>query len=202
MNLSVKNKNTSYFLRTYALIFLLAISVFAIVGCDNVTTYRVLSFFFEEVPLPPELVVEVYVDPNSLIKPEPVRVKTLFKHTDPCASCHKNDYSVGLSALIVEVPNLCFKCHPKFDTNKKSVHGPVAVGKCLLCHDEHQSKIRGMVRVKEPELCLQCHLARDMEDIGGHENPEELKCSMCHLPHVSEHRKLLKTNMSSPSESK
>jgi predicted CXXCH cytochrome family protein len=207
VNLTVKIKNTSYFVRTCILILLLAFTVSVLVGCDNVTTYRVLCFFFEEVPLPPELVVEVYVDPNSLTEPEPQakkmpRHKNLYKHTAPCASCHKNDYSVGLSALITKVPNLCFKCHKKFDTTKKSVHGPVAVGDCLFCHHEHQSKHRGMVRIAEPDLCLQCHLERDMTDIGGHENPAELKCSMCHLPHTSEHRKLLKTDMTSSPESK
>lgn len=174
-------------------------------GCgDPVTKYRVLSFFFDGVPVPPELATE---DPNATTQPADanspgavasraaaLRAETLYHvpyKNRQCVKCHAKTGSF-------EVPvnrDICRGCHlMHYDVPADDwLHGPLVVGKCSMCHLSHQSKYTGLLVRAEIDLCLDCHdraatLAKPYHAEAG---TGAKTCGACHDPHSAGNRLLL-----------
>jgi len=172
-------------------------------GCgDRVSRYRVLSFFFDGVPVPPELAPP---DANTTTQPgdansprtatRPAGPVEIIYH-DPykkrqCVKCHSQ-------AASFQVPldkDICRACHPRhYDVPADDwVHGPLAVGKCAMCHLSHQSQYRGLLTKPENELCLGCHDRATTLSWPFHAEARSgaKTCGACHDPHSAGNRLLL-----------
>ncbi len=139
--------------------------------------------------------------------------------TNDCGKCHAVHGSDKESYINVEVPDLCFSCHPdvKRQVNSEYVHPP-AEEDCLDCHDPHSSVNPHLLTAYFPddiytyftpikfELCWQCH---DRSEVFGDESgfrtilgknlhrvhvmrKKGRVCTICHSPHGSNEPRLIK----------
>jgi len=185
-----------------------------LIGCNEGTRYRVLSFFFDGVPPPPGVTV-----PKTIIGPwgvelgpddpraqkylrsaasRPAGLQTSqpvwFQHTPyrkrRCEECH----SEGSSYETIPAAKTCRKCHQPYRELQADdwAHGPVALGRCDLCHVvSHKSKHRGLLTKAVPELCLDCHDRTETLSRPYHAVASGQACSQCHDPHLAGNRLLL-----------
>ena len=174
-----------------------------LIGCDPVTKYKVLSFFFDGVPLPPGMAP----DPNApLTRGQRVRPTTqpagtaqkpkkIYLHKPyaqrQCTGCH----SRATSFQVPVAQDACRKCHPRYyDVPWDDwIHGPVAVSKCSLCHLSHESEYRGLLKEPQTELCFSCHDRPRTLSRPYHVEAEAgvKRCGACHDPHSAGNRLLL-----------
>jgi len=117
-----------------------------------------------------------------------------------CTACHipsgnRHPGGQGKGFRLAEGgERLCGPCHAS-KLEGRSVHRPVADGKCLACHLPHTSAEPSLLRRPGPELCRSCHaglLTRDQV----HRPVADGNCLACHDPHRSDHPKLLRQEAS------
>jgi predicted CXXCH cytochrome family protein len=170
-------------------------------GCDEVTKYRVLSFFFDGVPPPPGMILanktgagnQSATGPatNPASKPSEETVASIHAAYagHQCTACHLSESSFQ-AATGVET---CGKCHPSYYENKPDdwTHGPVAVGRCSMCHRPHKSPYPGLLVTPQPELCFGCHQSAEVLSRPYHAQAAKVPCSTCHDPHSAGNRLLL-----------
>ena len=173
--------------------FLLTISLFMIEACSPKTGNKILSFFFDGVPVSNEIQITTSVDSLSMadsLKTNelPLIAETPFQYHEPyldkiCDVCHNKS---SLGELTMAQPELCYQCHDNFSENFKFVHGPVASGYCTACHNPHMSKSEYMLTQTGQALCLHCHDAGWVFQNKVHEGIDDYACTECHNPHGGE----------------
>ncbi len=195
--------------RTLLLLMLFGgILVFCLIGCDRVTRYKILTFFFEGVPSPdgqgagaePNIIVIRNVDrqdtmnPTNTATPDKWGQRGSSRHDfiKDCAQCHAGDLRSGQQDLRESLPDLCYTCHADLHREDDYLHGPLNVGECIFCHDPHQSQYIHLQKASQPQLCYLCHHQEDVALIPQHEEYLEGLCTDCHNPHGSSVPKLLK----------
>ena len=102
---------------------------------------------------------------------------------------------ITLGVSVADSSEICFTCHDKSSFIGRSVHSPVAKGKCGVCHNPHAAKHEGLLQRQQPQLCYDCHDFLKRKDIyKGSIHPPVRKgeCTFCHDPHASKVTKLLK----------
>lgn len=182
----------------------LALGLLAPLGCDEITRYRALSFFFDGVPPPPGVIVEKEPEPweegRTATRPIATRptsgpaAETVASVHMPfqkrqCTECHSSLQSYQVAAEVES----CRSCHPSYYTLKPDdwSHGPVAVGKCAMCHKGHKSEYPGLLTAPQPALCFNCHQASEVLSRPYHSQAQRKACSTCHDPHSAGNRHLL-----------
>lgn len=153
--------------------------------------YRVLSFFFDDVP-PPSKPGEGTEENGGKAAPErKAPDKTLSTEHGPyaakmCEGCHLR----GGNRLVAPVEELCYYCHT-FRTDKRMIHGPLASGGCRVCHEPHSSGYRYLLTSRSGEFCFDCH---NRDDIVSREIHRDVTggCTTCHDPHMSDNDFLLR----------
>ncbi len=207
--------------RPRALVLLWAVAVLVAVGlptsCAPAEKYRLLSFFFDGVPIPqelagefPELVVGPggeLMDPTDprmqqflaedVVLPRPDQIvqedQELFLH-EPydkrlCMECHKAQAS--FEAPITA--DTCGQCHQSYYNPPPDewVHGPVGLGRCGMCHEPHESEHEGLLTDSVPELCFSCHDGPRVLSKPYHQEAKTRPCTDCHDPHSAGNRSLI-----------
>jgi len=117
--------------------------------------------------------------------------------------CHQpaNKNRHGFVPIPSNLTGTCFQCHDGDKFQGKTVHGPVAGGKCTGCHDPHSSENQRLLVKNGAELCFSCHAAQLKDPLGRtisaikriFEDKESVRhppfaegdCGACHLPHAS-----------------
>ena len=180
----------------------------AAAGCSPVTRYRVLSFFFDGVPPPKGMKVEVplpepskaggpqeqetgdrSIAPPPKPPPAPRSVHAPYR-TRACSACHTATESFNIPA---PVGKLCGQCHQPYVRFQPTewAHGPVAAQDCSVCHLPHRSDQQSLLTAAEPDLCFTCHDASRIRASAYHQAAGDQACSLCHDPHWSGNRLLL-----------
>ena len=164
----------------------------AVPACSSTTKYRVLSFFFDEVPPPGGMTGPEGSSPDtetgSSQETAPGRriaVRAMVYSHEPyrdgrCGSCH--DARTG---RIYRTPQegLCGTCHGDVPGDARYVHGPVAVGDCFFCHHPHTSAHPKLLLADATGTCYRCHDRADLIPGAHHAGLEQQTCVECHDPH-------------------
>ena len=151
-------------------------------GCAPATRYRVLSFFFDGVPLPEGMAPAAQTaGPGTSTQPA---VKAVISKHPPyakkqCSGCHTPMTNV----LIAPVPDLCFICHKMGLKEKRYVHAPALAGFCRLCHDPHISRHPYLLLAEPRDMCFYCHNPEDIAKNPVHVD-DKAPCTQCHDPHA------------------
>lgn len=153
--------------------------------------YRILSFFFDGVPLPMKQNNDVG-DESSSEAPGEKKGPLKYREHGPyaaklCSACH---VPAAGNKLILPVEELCQNCHV-LDLNKKKVHGPVVAGGCTICHDPHGSPYRFFLVSESEDFCFFCHDRKDIEKREVHRNTDK-GCTYCHNAHAADNEFLLR----------
>jgi predicted CXXCH cytochrome family protein len=172
-------------------------------GCgDRVARYRVLSFFFDGVPVPPELAppdANTTTQPGDANRPRatsrPAGPAEILYHAPyqnrQCVKCHSE---LGSFAIPVN-KDICRECHQQHYNVPADdwIHGPVVVGKCSMCHLSHQSEYRGLLTKPQDKLCLDCHdpVVTLSRPFHAEAKSGAKACGACHDPHSAGNRLLL-----------
>ncbi len=103
----------------------------------------------------------------------------------------------GLAASVVLAGDVCYTCHDRKNFTGKSIHPPVAQGKCGECHNPHVAKYPGLLQAEGAALCYTCHQRAKLEFAKGvvHQPVRDGKCLGCHAPHASAHDGLLRKSL-------
>jgi predicted CXXCH cytochrome family protein len=161
--------------------------------------YRVLSVFFDGVPVPGAVQTAGTVPLEDL--PSGGRIGRLPTPTAPilsahgpyaqkeCEQCHDGRYS---NRLVAEEDELCWQCHEHQDFPGEIVHGPMAGGLCIGCHDPHRSPNDFLLVRRGPELCGECHDPATFELAERHHPEEDDDCLRCHDPHATDRQYMLR----------
>lgn len=114
-----------------------------------------------------------------------------------CIDCHSPHASDHRVMLVVEVEDLCIRCHPMGrEINRAQAHAPVEGLHCTNCHDPHGTEYKGILVDNQRDLCFTCHpsVAR-LANMGVQHRPFlEDACSDCHEPHGSDYVPLLRNS--------
>ncbi len=170
-------------------------------GCGPVARYRVLSFFFDGVPVPPQVGVP-YGPPDEDEEPGTVRVARSRPATRPgqaeelpfsflhapferrqCTQCHVRETSfTGETAW-----GTCRTCHADYYklAANEWMHGPVAAGMCNFCHQAHKAQYPHLLKRPERELCFSCHEEKPTLAAPYHQGIRQWACAKCHDPHLA-----------------
>ncbi len=172
------------------LFLLLAISLLAPYSCSPKAGNKILSFFFDGVPVPLEDQLTLEADsiyPIDSISVDEVSIvaETSYLYHEPytdriCDVCHNAN---SLGELAMAEPELCYQCHVDYSLDYKFIHGPVAGGYCSACHNPHMSKSEYLLLKTGQDLCLNCHNSEWIFKNEMHEGIEEYACTECHNPH-------------------
>lgn len=183
-------------------LFVLAVFLLVLAGCNRYARYRVLNTFFDGVPHPDDVSVAEDAAAIEMSEEEQVRlgrirpIKIRYRHPSAgaegeCTLCHGDT-----KALVIPGKDMCVKCHTQVKEKKSFVHGP-AVLDCIVCHDPHESKVKALLKVLGNELCFACHYRDNREDAYKAEahkevEGEEFLCLACHDPHGGNDRFFVK----------
>jgi len=198
---------------------LLIIVGVGLLGCsDNpATNYYFLAFFFDGVPVPPELqdlIEQPVIDEwGNLLDPSDPRAQAIIarrravadakaeEERNPIKSSHEpfekrrctRCHSAATSFQAPVTGNTCRQCHTAHFKLEPDdwVHGPVALVKCAMCHLSHTSKYEGLLTEPQQDLCFFCHDAAETLARPYHARVGANRCSTCHDPHSSGNRLLL-----------
>jgi predicted CXXCH cytochrome family protein len=102
-----------------------------------------------------------------------------------CQDCHTPQHSSDNAALLQKPPpDLCFKCHTRFDELYKFQHSAAKLGECAVCHDPHSSENKGLLTAgRINDVCFKCHA----DDASGrkwvHKPITDKGCTSCHDAH-------------------
>jgi predicted CXXCH cytochrome family protein len=157
-------------------------------GCEGKSSYKVLSFFFDGVPLPGE------TNKAGAKKEDPTAAankKEIYREHGPyaakqCEGCHVR----GSNKLLFPIEELCLRCHA-MNISKQYIHGPLASGGCKICHEPHGSRYPFLLVAEANVFCLYCHNKNDILKREVHKGMEE-QCTVCHDAHSSDKQYLLK----------
>ena len=168
--------------------------------------YRVLSFFFDGVPMPPSMrpvipLEDMIDDSGNVVRRGKKKEKEdiTYYHTpyttkSGCyVSCHDKGRGFG-AVLEMTGAEMCFSCHRTYFRPVAGdwAHAPVLLGDCKNCHEPHQSKNEGLLTKPQRELCFECHDSSMLDNDPFHARiSDEQKCSECHDPHGAGNRQLL-----------
>lgn len=166
--------------------------------------YRVLTFFFDDVPPPRELTIAA-VPTEELPRGRPVaklpepRVSILSVHgpyaQKACNQCHGGRFA---NRLLVEPDRLCWECHLGEDFPGDVVHGPTAGGLCLGCHDPHRSPNDFLLVKAASSICGECHTLETFEAARSHPFEDADDCLQCHDPHATDREYMLRPDVVVP----
>ncbi len=159
-----------------AAIFCIAVGSF--LGCSPEKRYKVLSFFFDGVPLPRGVEAE---EGQQIVYPHKPYAE------GKCISCHASnqmDLSITQPTNISGVSSsVCLNCHGKIPSQYEVMHGPVSSGECLLCHNPHESSVKHLLVASAPRVCTQCHTPEVMTPRRSEHQDEKASCLNCHFGH-------------------
>lgn len=165
-------------------------------GCSPEKHYKILSFFFDDVPDPnaPKVVKS---DGNMSVMGvamQPGSDGRFYAHKpvadENCNACHTGGPGEGVANLTSAA---CLNCHEKVLTGHPVMHGPVVNRACLWCHAPHGSQFPGMLRGTAPQICLQCHDRQILTPkVDAHRPGQTQSCLDCHLGHGGEDRRQLR----------
>jgi predicted CXXCH cytochrome family protein len=181
-------------------------------GCSPVARYRVLSFFFDDVPpppgLPPEMVRQSPGGPTPWGTEATAQAPATAQQTAAaapatppvfyhppyrlreCTACHASESSYQPPASEIDA---CGKCHADHVDWRPDdwVHGPVALGRCTLCHEPHKGQYAKLLTAPQPDICFHCHSKDRVLAQTYHQQGDVTDCSACHDPHSAGNRLLL-----------
>jgi predicted CXXCH cytochrome family protein len=173
--------------------------LFILVSCSPKRSNRMLSFFFDGVPLKDS--VQRSVNGRSFsdsLKTDIFRANPIVSNSGfivhlpyqekKCLSCHDEK---SKSELRLPQPDLCYSCHSDFSSKYKYVHGPVSSGYCTNCHNAHMSKEKNLLTRTGQQICLLCHDSGLLLKNETHKNNADSDCTLCHNPHGGENRYIL-----------
>lgn len=158
-------------------------------ACSPETKMSVLQFFFDGVEDPgndsldvaeksqvsdtvfTDSVIAFYENFRSYHEP--------YKKKE-CSLCHDQN---AVGDIIIGEPELCYSCHPDFNKEFQSLHGPVDAGFCSSCHHPHMSKYESLLLAPDNELCFPCHIKEEVERPKAHKDIGAQICIECHDPH-------------------
>jgi predicted CXXCH cytochrome family protein len=177
-------------IKVYILILLILVS------CSPKRSTRVLSFFFDGVPLKDSIQRSVNarsISDSDVFRANPIVANSGFIVHLPyqekkCLSCHDEK---SKSELRLPQPDLCYTCHADFSSKYKFVHGPVSSGYCTNCHNAHMSKEKNLLTRTSQQICLFCHDSGLLLKSETHKNISDSDCTLCHNPHGGENRYIL-----------
>ncbi len=163
-------------------------------ACTPKKSYKVLSFFFDGVPIPDT--TEYLASVDSILAADSTNitatnnlVPAMFYHAPyqkkQCESCH-DQRSMGKT--IKPQPQLCYNCHDDFSEIYKSIHGPVGGGFCTSCHNPHKSKTDKLLLRTTQKLCTFCHDSLLVFNSRYHQDNDISNCTECHNPHGGDNR--------------
>ena len=173
-----------------------------LINCNEEERYRVLSFFFDGVPIPasmrkPQAVTDsttrdssiTLAQSRNLPAAKPKVVETHWFLHKPfsekkCSYCHLGD--MGQRLQMERVDELCKTCHEQFKVSHQYVHGPVAIGQCLVCHNPHRTQYPHLTIRPGDQLCRYCHKTVKRTSAPEHYFIGEKVCYECHNPHFSD----------------
>jgi len=160
-------------------------------SCNPTSRYKVLSFFFDGVPLPkaPEAPgVQLPGLPASAGQSPEVRYREHGPYAAKmCNACHD---PAAFNTLVLPPEQLCFQCH-ELKLDQKYIHGPLASGGCLACHDPHSSQFRYFLVSASDTFCFYCHTREAIAKTSAHAGVQG-QCTDCHNAHESDKKYLLK----------
>lgn len=174
--------------------------VYAGFGCSTPEErYRVLSFFFDGVPVPESMLKdmpELAGDAAKRKAEEAAEKQAATYYHRPyidrrCDGCHQRDHGFKPSTDPTET---CKTCHPSYFQYEPSdwVHGPVALKECAMCHQPHKSEHPGLLTAEQTDVCLNCHQPELLsEDYHLTAREGQDRCGRCHDPHLAGNRMLL-----------
>jgi predicted CXXCH cytochrome family protein len=168
-------------------------------SCSLRKSTRVLSFFFDGVPVydSSKVAVKDRIVNDTLaqdvFRPEPIVSYSGFNVHYPykekeCFRCHDEK---SKSELIFPQPDLCYSCHEDFRQKYKKVHGPAASGYCTICHNPHMSKEQNLLIRSGQQICLFCHDSAQVMKSETHKDIADTECTLCHNPHGGDDRFIL-----------
>jgi predicted CXXCH cytochrome family protein len=167
------------------------------VGCATPESrYRILSIFFDDVPLPesmrppPPPEEDLVAEDTVPSEPRPPSIEWA-RHDPDCDECHSSATTKRPSA---DPPELCWECHDEKDFADEVLHGPFAAGACLECHDVHKSPNPTLLILAIPDLCGSCHDATTFAELEQHRSQEGDDCIGCHNPHAAPREFMLPGN--------
>ncbi len=154
--------------------------------------YRILSFFFDGVPLSKKNKDTGKEGASTEAPGEKEAKLDEYKTHGPyaaklCSGCH---IPAEGNRLILPVEELCLNCHV-LDLNKKKVHGPVVAGGCRVCHEPHGSPYRFYLVSDSKIFCFYCHDKKDIDKRDVHKSTDK-GCTYCHNAHASDNKFLLR----------
>lgn len=183
----------SQFGKKIILFFVLITALLVCAGCSPSTRYKVLSFFFDGVPMPEERIIENSIDKrqDKEQKNKKKEERRFFGEHGPfaakmCEGCHRR----GSNELIFPIEQLCLHCH-NLQIEKKWVHGPIVAGGCRICHEPHGSGQPYLLVSESEKFCFHCHSERSVLKNPVHEGIN-MKCTECHDAHASDNEYLLR----------
>lgn len=179
---------------------LLTVSALFFASCSTGKNQRILSFFFDGVPLPDStLASEESSEPltgyddqsidSSMISLVPVYTLHYPYEEKECMSCH-NENSLG--DMVLPEPDLCYMCHDDFSASYAWVHGPAAGGYCTQCHDAHKSENDYLLKRSGQDICTWCHDLNQAPHNDMHTDLGDTECTLCHNPHGGEDKFLMR----------
>jgi len=162
--------------------------------------YRVLSVFFDGVPLPesmqppppppPSPTEQAALDASGIPVPTDRPTVEWVFHDPECEECHS---SKETKLPPRPAPGLCWGCHDEEDYVDEVFHGPFVAGACLQCHDPHKSPNPPLLVLAVPELCGTCHDATTFPAMERHRSAEGEDCIECHNPHAGAGKYMLES---------
>jgi predicted CXXCH cytochrome family protein len=162
--------------------------------------YRILSFFFDGVPLPIEA-ERLGPDEEDGEAANAARAGLIRQFVpqdvvhapyaeQACGECHdRMQFEIGGAGA-----QLCKQCHDDSGAPPVWSHPPVTEGECLTCHAPHRSKAPGLLRKPAVELCAECHDPSDQAFAARHGALDEPRtpCTACHSGHGGDRRAYLR----------
>jgi predicted CXXCH cytochrome family protein len=167
----------------------LCIALGSFLGCSPQKRYKVLSFFFDGVPIPQGTQGAAGQPAMYIHKP----------YADgKCGSCHDTDQmelSISQPTNIKNISSsVCLKCHGKVPTQFPVMHGPVAAGACLMCHAPHSSSTAHLLQAPAPRICVQCHTPGGTLTQRPEHKDAKADCLSCHFGHGGTKHGMLRAN--------
>lgn len=171
-------------------------------GCSSAKKYKVLSFFFDGVPIEDTLTsfdigdmgINDTIHRDTLVtssQKEKVYIHEPYLQKE-CNVCHNPQ---ALGQLVDKQPNLCYQCHDDYSEAYQYTHGPVAGGYCTKCHNPHKSKVKNLIVNINGQICFYCHDEDRLAMTDYHLSFDEGNCTDCHNPHGEANKQLLKPDI-------